>query len=450
VRLPADAPVIDGRAFGPSGVGARFQRVTHLLLRVALGRGEQIYHTVLQQLVVARAQERRAPHIFRRRSQHVHGALPGREVARKVFLRVSEVDQVPGEILILGSIPARVFFRQVRAHVAQRELAVVVVCEVGPVLLDMHLVGVQAVQFHTGSRVAVHDVLKERQRARAEIVHLRRAILLHRQHAVQARRGSRDAPMNPYSFSAEIARPRLHTRERLHLYVAFQLDDGGGFHHPVQRSAQRRFAKCEYTDAGVFNIDGTLVVGPLCVPPQLHAEGARRRVAHPFAILHPHARLTCACAISLADFERAQQAQFQSQAVTGREPADGGDALYVFVCVGHQTARLARLPGAVLAEEMVEGQHQRARATGFGPFADLAQARRLRLARQRHLDDAVRIAQRFQLFIGDQNDVLARQIERPLRRKRHEVSAIHVFRSRRQRGGPQQQNPGDLHHIVMV
>ena len=52
-RLGAGAPVVDGRALGPGGVGAGFKRLAHALLRVLLGRHKELHHPVLQELVVA-------------------------------------------------------------------------------------------------------------------------------------------------------------------------------------------------------------------------------------------------------------------------------------------------------------------------------------------------------------------------------------------------------------
>ena len=67
------------------------------------------------------------------------------EIRRSVFLAVHEIHEVLREIGVLRPIFRCELLRPARAHVTQREFAVIMMAEIGPILLNVHLVRVKGI-----------------------------------------------------------------------------------------------------------------------------------------------------------------------------------------------------------------------------------------------------------------------------------------------------------------
>ena len=121
-------------------MGAGFELFSHTLFRMMLRVDKQVDHAVLQEMKVAGAEQGRLADCLGRPTHDVHDPFLGRQVMGEVLLATREVDQVLGEISVLRAEFFSIGFRQAGAHVPQCELAVVMVLEIGPVLLNVHLV----------------------------------------------------------------------------------------------------------------------------------------------------------------------------------------------------------------------------------------------------------------------------------------------------------------------
>jgi hypothetical protein len=98
---------------------------------------------------------------------------------------ISEVHQILLKILELCAIELREPGRHVRCQVAESELPLVMMAVVTPILLNMHLVGIKAVQRHARSVILFHQPFEEWSRLRAEVVHFRGCVTHHHQEAIQ-------------------------------------------------------------------------------------------------------------------------------------------------------------------------------------------------------------------------------------------------------------------------
>jgi len=181
----ARVPPVDGGALRPCGVGAALELVPHRPLHVAFRVHEEIDHTILQQLVIARSEERGPADILGRGPKDVHHALLGSEVVADILLAAAEVDEVLGEVLVLRSVLLGEPPPKAITDIAERKLPVVMMGEVTPVLLNVHLIGVEGVEMNPAVHIHVHEALQEGQRLLAEVVHLGGAIALHDEHTVQ-------------------------------------------------------------------------------------------------------------------------------------------------------------------------------------------------------------------------------------------------------------------------
>ncbi len=237
MRRTEGVPAVDRGALRPGGVRPGLEPVPDAGLRVVLGGGEQVHHGVLEESVVAGPEERRVGDGLRRLSPHVARTGGRAEITDEVLLAVREVHEPLGEVAILLAVEFGETRGQRGRHVAHRELPVVVVGEVVPILLDVHLVAVQPVQLHAGVEVAIDEARQEGQRLRAEIVELRRTVLLHHQHAVEARQIGPAAAVHPHPHGLERAGLVDESLEHLGLGGVGDLDDLGRVDDLVRRAA---------------------------------------------------------------------------------------------------------------------------------------------------------------------------------------------------------------------
>ena len=406
-------PAVDGGALRPGGMGPGLEPVPDAGLRVVLRFREQIDHGVLQQPVVAGAEERRVGHGLRRFPPHVSRAGRRPQIADEVFLAVGEIDEPLREVAILLAVELREACAKRGRHVAHRELAVVVVGEVMPVLLDVHLVAVETVQFHPGVDVAIDETRQEGQRLRAEIVELRRAVLLHHQHAVEPRKVGPAAAVHPHPHGLERAGFVDEPFEHLGLRRLGDLDDLTWIDDLVRGATQLALAEGEDADPGILERDRPLVIGPPALPPQGHAVGAARRVTEALAVVHPLPRLARGRAKAGADLQGAQEAQFKADPILRGEAADRADALDGGVGVGQvgPGRGLGRL--AIFAEEVVVGEDHCAESRGLRALAELPKRLHAGLARQAEIHRLVRIGEIVELLVVDEHEVGLAQLERP-------------------------------------
>ena len=317
--IVAHVPLVDRRAFGPCGVGTGVEKVAHPFLGVAPRGDEEIDHAVLQQLVVARPEERRAANVLGRRAEDMLDASLCAQIVRVAFLAIGEVEHVLREVAELVAIRLGELIGEAGAHVAHRELAVVMVVEVTPVLLDVHLVGVERVELHAGVGVPVDEFREIGESFLAEVVHLGRRVLLDDDHAVESFWSA--CAGDPDARRFVVASVGVGVLIFLDLDAGGDLNDPRRIHDPVRRVADTLLAEREDPHARVGDGDRAFVVDPLLLPPELYAERARGGIAQALAVVHPDAALARGIGVGLADLERAEQAELQPQPVPLRELA---------------------------------------------------------------------------------------------------------------------------------
>src|ERR1019366_5367354 len=100
-----------------------------------------------------------------------HDILLGAEVAGCVLLPVHKIDKVPGKILVFGSIPCGIRASKTGTYITHGKLAMLVVVEVMPILLDVHFVRIKSVQPDTGCGISIDKAVKVRQGSGAEVIH---------------------------------------------------------------------------------------------------------------------------------------------------------------------------------------------------------------------------------------------------------------------------------------
>ena len=118
-------------------------------------------------------------------AKNVLNRLQGAHVRGEIFLPVSEINHVLGKIGIFCAVTCRKLSLESRADITQRELTVLVVIEVIPVLLNVHLVGVKPRKLHPSVQVLVQKLLEVGRSRGAKVIHLEHTVLLHYQHAIE-------------------------------------------------------------------------------------------------------------------------------------------------------------------------------------------------------------------------------------------------------------------------
>ncbi|OQB37206.1 MAG: hypothetical protein BWY09_01675 [Candidatus Hydrogenedentes bacterium ADurb.Bin179] len=421
-------PFVDGGAFRPGGVGARLEPVSHARLQVTLCRSEQIGHAVLHQAKIVGAHQCRTPDVFRAPAEHMHHIRFRGQVVREILLAVHKINHVFCEVGIFRAIQFSKTLLESRAHISQRELTMVVMAEIAPILLDMHFITVETVEFDARVRVTVTQCLQVGQRRVAEVIHLRRAVLLHHDHPVAAVRVARAVDANTHR--PVVAGGAVQSLEHLDRGRVGNLNNVLGPHYPVGRAAHGGFTEREHAHARIFHGHHALVVSPLVLPPEFHAVRAGFRVAQAFPEMHPAPGFTRLLAIARPDFQRRQQAQLKADPVLLRELADFADEFDIGGPVGGQLSWDFLTALAVLGKEIVKGDNKRTLPGRLGALTNLAQAFHALVIGQAQVHLRVRVRQRPQLVVIDEDDMWPVQEKGVGARKGQKLSLVYVFRNR--------------------
>ena len=148
---------------------------------------------------------------------------------------------------------------------------------------------------------------------RTEVVHLRRAVHLDHQHVIQTLMINRAHTVYADADGMEIAGGRRHVFHPFDLNAIFDLDDVRRIDNAVGSTRHWGFPEGERPHPRVLDFDRPLVIHPLLVLPELHAEGAGFGIAQALAVVHPDSRFAGKSGIALAQFERCEQAQLQGR-----------------------------------------------------------------------------------------------------------------------------------------
>ena len=162
----------------------------------------------------------------------------------EVLLAVAEIHQPLGKVRVLRPVLGRERRPKPRRDIAQGELAVVVVGEVDPVLLDMQLVGVERVELDARIGVLIHQRREIRQGVFGEVVHLRGLVVLDNQHPVAGNRR--------VAVAKDTHLRRVATHQHLHPDILFELVDVVGADGAVGRTRNFRLTKGKDADTCVL------------------------------------------------------------------------------------------------------------------------------------------------------------------------------------------------------
>jgi hypothetical protein len=272
------------------------------LFGVLLRRNEEVDDGAVEQVEVAAAQQRGARHAVRTGAQRVQRREARFEGRVEAVLRVAEVDEVLLEVgklraVLLGEPPG-----QARREVPHGELALVVVGVVCPVLLDVHLVGIEARQRNGGLVVLVDQFQQEGKRAVAEVVHLGRLAADHDQHAVERAEVGLTVSAHCQPAAPRV-RPIALALALLDCQRTFQPDDPRRVDVIEPALTHPLLAKRIGLGTGPDQLDRPLVVRPVELLPERDAEPAGVRVAIPFTVLDPLARLAGRLRVGRADLQ---------------------------------------------------------------------------------------------------------------------------------------------------
>ena len=394
-------------------MGAGFERLAHARLRVLLRCDKERHHAVLQELVVARAEERRLANGLRRAPKGVLHPLSRREIVGEVLLAVAEVDQPLGEVGVLRPVLGREGLGKPRRDIAQGELAVVVVGEVDPVLLDMELIGVEGVELDPSIGVLIDQCRQIRQGLGREVVHLWGFVVLDNQHPIT---GYRRVAVAEDTHLRVVA-----AHQNLHADLLFELDNVVGADGAVVRAGHLALLEGKDPDTRVFEGHNPLIVLPLGLATQANGERAGLRVSQPLAVVHPDPRLPGRAGVGGADLQRREERELQPEAIVVGKGTDLGDLRDVLVFVGREGA-WGELAGAVLVEEVVVGDNQSAMPRRIRLLTDRAQAAHGLLKGQAQVQLLLgMVRDNAQLGITHQDHAGAPQQKRPRAGKTHQL-----------------------------
>ena len=258
---------------------------------------------------------------------------------------------------------------------------------------------------------------------RAEVVHLRSAIRLHDQHSVAIAEVRSPCAVDPNALSVRSGA----SFPDLHLCGIGNVDDRFGGHDAIRSAPHDAFTKGKDAYAGILNVDGTFVIRPPPLTPELDAVTAGLRVEQPLAIVHPDAGFAGRLLVGRADFQRAEQGEFQPEPILLRERGHFGDQCHILRHVGRQLPGLI-LTGPILPEEMVVRDDQRALARLLRPLANRSEAVFYRVERDGQIDLRIGIGgDRLQFLVADQNNGALAQRKTPGTREGNEFTLVDLF-----------------------
>ena len=288
--------------------------------------------------------------------------------------------------------------------------------------------------------VLLHQRLEERQRVLVEIVHLLRLVLEQHHHSVVA--------FQPAAFAVNAQQThqiagiayagneiiRVVSVHRLVFYL-LQLDDLIGIHGPERTVADGLFLEGISFDPFELDRRLALVVGPVELLPDRHAELAGTAVAQAHLVSEPATAVPRLVLVGGPQLERTEQAQAKADVVLLGEVADKLDFFDVLVHIGRKPPLRTRML-AVLAEKFVERENHLLGALFLALLADVAQTGLVGRITQRKIEFLVGIHQIVQLLVARKNQRLSpepRPSEQQGRQKQDgrklEVSVFHQVKS---------------------
>ena len=356
------------------------QLAAEYLFGVFLGIFEQVDHMVVQQLVVAVAEKESALYVGGRRAEnvlHVVDRARGALVVRRTVGKVKHVFVVDGHAVFLA-----VHLLHVACEVALRKLPVLVVGKVSPVLLYVHFVGVKGGEVYSGGLVLFHQPGEEPGCLGTEIIHFGRGVFEHNEHVVIAVGLLRSVVIHMCPASGESHILCGHSACEVYAQVygiangvfhVFELYYVVGVHGYVSRPAYVLLFEGVCLDAGEPYLYPSLVVRPVKVLPDVYVEVSVAFVSYSGLVCQPPSAFAGFVYKGGAEFQRAEQAQAQAEAVVFCEVAHFLHFADILVHVGREAAFCACLH-TVLAEKLVESHNQLRRTHALSPFAHLAEA----------------------------------------------------------------------------
>ncbi len=315
-----------------------------------------------------------------------------------------EIDHIFVHVGKLGAVQSGIGGGHVGGQIAEAELAVIVVVEIVPILLNVHFVGIESGEIDAGFVIFFQQMLQKRLHPRAEIVHFRRSIAENDKDAVQARPGVIAVVIDADAAAAETGCFRGGGA-----LVLFDLDAGRDFpdlirlHHRVSAVGQVFAFVGKGAHARTLQAEFAFVIAPGQLFPHHEAEATGFRIA-PFGfIVQPSSGFAAGGAEGRPQLQGREQAQFQAQIFFLQKAADVLDQTDIFVCIGQQIAFVAAIL-AILPEKVVERQHDGVTPHGHRFVAYLAQAFIFGLKPQTGVDFFIRILDVAQLPVAGQDE----------------------------------------------
>ncbi len=370
--------------------------------RVFAGLLEEAHDCAVKQIVVAPPEQEGALHVV---GAHAHDMLRGQtrfDTGIKSMLAVAEIHEPLFKVSELRTILLRELARQVGCQEAKRELPLIVVAKVVPVLLNVDLVRIEAEQWNVGLPVTLDQILEKRQSLWAKVIHLRRPVTHHHEHTVQ--RAEIGVALTTDREPAT-RRGRTLWFRCFDFYRLPQFDNSFRINVIKVRAPDSLFAEGKHAHTGALKFDDSLVIPPAELLPQRHGEPAGFWIAPVLAILHPAARLAGFPGVARPNFQGREKTQFQSESISPDRLADACQTLDVFLRIRRQHTRLTLLTGAVLFPERVKGEHQDLGAAGARLLANLAQRGDIRRLAEAQIHFLVRVLQILKLLVAHVDDV---------------------------------------------
>ena len=394
------------------------------LLGVFLAVDEEVHDSVVEHLVVAVAEQVGPVDVGGGLAHHVLDVVYGPGGRLVIGCAVDEIEHV---LLVEGlAVAGLVFLGHGLGQVAHRELAAFMMGEICPVLLDVHLVGVELVELDPGVLVLVHEAMDERGCKVGEIVHLRGLIFKDHHHPVQFGQLLPSLAVDPqpadgeYHVVGSLLDPvatflgsDVHDVSGLEPDV-LQLDDVIGVDSDPVRSPEGLLLERIGLDSLELDPDLSLVVGPVHLLPDVEGEAAVGSIAGPYLVAEPAACLSGLVPVGGAKLQRAHQAQAKPHAVLLCEVAYSLDYLHIFILVGGKFPLRAGL-GTVLAEELVESDRQGPVPPLLPGLADFPEAHFHMVVTSGHVDLRIRVEEGPELVVRSQDN--AGRPDRRLERK---------------------------------
>ena len=386
------------------------------LLCIGLGVLEKVHNSVVEHLVVAVAQEVGLVDVLRCLAHHVLHVAHRAGGSGLVRGSVDEIEHV--SLVEFLSELLCVLLAEGWGQESVVELAGLLVREIGPVLLDVHLVRVECIEIDAVVLVFVKQAVHERGSLIGEIVHLRGVIFKKDHHMVTVLElvGGFAVDSESSGRKDHVGRGISRALEAVAALTAAEVYSVGSFVEDIAQfvdvlradcdpagSAESLLFEGESLDILQPDADLALVVGPVDLLPDVHREPSVGEVPPADLVGNPLPGLSGHVPERRSEFQRTQQTELQTLPVLCREIADELYDPDIFILVGSQKTVGSRLR-TVLAEKFVEGDGQGSVPVPLSIFADLAQALLHVVETGRDVDFLVRVEQVPELLVACEND----------------------------------------------